>query len=49
MAMLSGLLGWPLARFGAHTGVTRLISLVVGGASITLGVAWGYPLIATFF
>lgn len=45
MATLSGLLGWPLARLGAHERVTRGISLVVGCMSMVLGVVWGYPLI----
>ncbi len=46
MAALSGLLGWPLARAGARQGVARGISAAVGVASITLGVFWGYPLVA---
>jgi hypothetical protein len=46
MAALSGLLGWPLARLGAHRRVTRGISFVVGCMSMTLGIIWGYPLIA---
>jgi hypothetical protein len=45
MAALSGLLGWPLARFGAHENVTRGISFVVGCVSVVLGIVWGYPLI----
>lgn len=45
MAMLSGLLGWPLARAGAHRGVARAVSLAVGCASIALGLFWGYPLV----
>jgi hypothetical protein len=45
MAALSGVLGWPLARLGAHRGLARAVSLVVGGVSIALGIAWGYPLI----
>jgi len=45
MAVLSGLLGWPLARLGAHEHVTRGISFVVGCMSMVLGVVWGYPLI----
>jgi len=45
MAVLSGLLGWPLARAGAHRGVARGISLVVGCTSIALGLFWGYPLL----
>lgn len=45
MAALSGLLGWPLARAGANRRVLRGLSLVVGCASIALGVFWGYPLL----
>jgi hypothetical protein len=46
MAALSGLLGWPLARLGAHHGVARAVSLVVGCTSVTLGVIWALPLVA---
>ncbi len=49
MAALSGLLGWPLARMGAHHVVVRMFSLVVGGISFALGLFWGYPLIAQLF
>lgn len=45
MAALSGLLGWPIARLGANQTFARVMSLVVGCVSITLGVAWGYPLL----
>jgi high-affinity nickel-transport protein len=45
MAALSGLLGWPLARLGSHQHVVRGISFVIGGASMVLGVVWGYPLV----
>jgi len=45
MAALSGILGWPLARAGAHRGVARSISFVVGLVSIALGVAWGWAVI----
>ena len=45
MAALSGLLGWPLARAGAHRDVARAISLAVGCASTALGLFWGYPLL----
>lgn len=41
MAMLSGLLGWPLARLGSHHVVTRTFSLVAGGVSVALGLSWG--------
>src|SRR6266545_991533 len=44
MAALSGLLGWPLARFGSNQAVARGISLMVGCGSIGLGLVWGYPL-----
>jgi hypothetical protein len=45
MAALSGLLGWPLARLGAHEAVGRGISFAVGCTSLVLGVFWGYPLL----
>jgi hypothetical protein len=44
MAVLSGLLGWPLARLGAHQAVGRGVSIAVGCVSIVLGLTWGYPL-----
>ena len=44
MALLSGLLGWPLARIGANRTTTRALSVVVGCVSIGLGIFWGYPL-----
>src|SRR6516164_5655094 len=46
MAVLSGLLGWPLARIGANRTVARGLSVVVGCVSIGLGLFWGYPLSA---
>ena len=49
MAALSGLLGWPLARLGAHEQVARGISVVVGCMSTGLGLAWGYPLVLRLF
>ena len=45
MAALSGLMGWPIARVGAHGAVARGVSLTVGCISIVLGLYWGYPLI----
>jgi hypothetical protein len=41
MAALSGVLGWPLARFGTHHRVARGISLAAGGVSIGIGIWWG--------
>lgn len=45
MAVLSGLLGWPVARLGSHHALARGLSMAVGGLSIALGLAWGYPLV----
>jgi High-affinity nickel-transport protein len=41
MAALSGLLGWPLARFGTHHLVARIVTLAVGCTSTLMGLAWG--------
>ena len=49
MAVLSGVLGWPLARLGAHRGVARAITFGVGVLSIVLGIAWGYPICAAMW
>jgi nitrile hydratase accessory protein len=45
MAILSGLLGWPLARLGSHRTTANGLSLAVGGVSTALGLFWGYPLV----
>jgi hypothetical protein len=45
MAMLSGFLGWPLARLGANRSLARGIAVVVGTISVTLGVVWGIRLL----
>ncbi len=44
MAMLSGLLGWPLARFGGNRLFVRTVALVVGAVSTALGVVWASSL-----
>ena len=44
MAILSGLLGWPLAKIGANRTMMRALSVTVGCLSIGLGIFWGYPL-----
>jgi len=46
MAVLSGLLGWPLARVGGDGRTMRILSLAVGTVSTALGVIWGAPVIA---
>jgi nitrile hydratase accessory protein len=45
MVVLSGLMGWPLARLGAHHVCARMLSLTVGCVSSALGLFWGYPFI----
>src|SRR6478735_7749417 len=42
MAALSGLLGWPLARLGAHQAVVRSVTFLVGALSTAFGLYWGY-------
>jgi nitrile hydratase accessory protein len=49
MVVLSGLLGWPLARMGAHHLCARIFSLAAGSVSTALGLFWGYPLIEGYF
>lgn len=49
MAALSGVLGWPVARFGSRRAVGRGVSLLLGCISIGLGLVWGYPLMARLF
>jgi nitrile hydratase accessory protein len=49
MAALSGLLGWPLARFGGNRLFVRAVTVVVGAASTALGLVWGYPLVKEWF
>jgi hypothetical protein len=49
MAALSGLLGWPLARLGTHSGVVRSVSMAVGVMSVALGLVWGYPVVGRIF
>jgi nitrile hydratase accessory protein len=49
MAVLSGLLGWTLARVGGHRATVCSLSLAIGGASTALGLFWGYPLVSRLF
>ena len=49
MAVLSGLLGWPLARFGGHRTTVGVLSMAVGSVSIALGLLWGLALFRRLF
>jgi high-affinity nickel-transport protein len=49
MAIVSGLLGWPLARLGANQLVARTVSLTVGCVSTLLGVWWGLSTVVSAF
>jgi len=46
MAVLSSVLGWPIARLQGHAGFARGLSALVGCVSIALGLFWGYPFVA---
>jgi len=45
MAIVSGLLGWPLARLGANQALARTVSITVGCVSTLLGVWWGIRIV----
>jgi high-affinity nickel-transport protein len=49
MAVLSGLVGWPLARIAAHPWAVRTLSIGVGSVSVILGLVWSAPLLARWF
>jgi high-affinity nickel-transport protein len=49
MTILSGLLGWPLARAGGRYETARALSLAAGSVSIAFGVSWGVPLVSRLF
>jgi nitrile hydratase accessory protein len=49
MVVLSGLMGWPIARLGTHHVSVRTLSLAVGCVSTALGLFWVYPFIERVF
>jgi high-affinity nickel-transport protein len=49
MVVLSGLLGWPLARLGGHHVCARTFALAAGSVSTALGLFWAYPFIEGLF
>jgi high-affinity nickel-transport protein len=46
MVVLSGLLGWQIARMGTDRTVVRTFSLAAGCVSTVLGLFWGYPFLS---
>jgi hypothetical protein len=46
MALLSGVVGWPLARLARHSWAGRAIGVGAGALSLALGLVWAYPLLA---
>jgi nitrile hydratase accessory protein len=46
MAVLSGLLGWPIARVGGHRWLGRAIFVVVGCTSAALGLSWAQTILS---
>ena len=49
MAILSGLLGWPIARIGGNRVLARAIFLVVGCTSTAFGLSWGQTILSRLF
>jgi hypothetical protein len=45
MALLSGLVGWPLARLGRNALMARLLCMTSGCLAAGLGVAWAWPIL----
>jgi hypothetical protein len=46
MALLSGLVGWPLARLGRNAQTARLLCVTSGFLAAGLGVAWAWPILS---
>jgi hypothetical protein len=49
MVVLSGVLGWQIARVGGDRRILRTLSLAVGCVSTVLGLFWGVPIISHWF
>ena len=45
MAVLSGLVGWPLARLAQNSAWARRLSAATGLLAATVGVAWTWPIV----
>jgi hypothetical protein len=42
MSALSGVAGWPLARFARRPGTARAVFALAGACSVVLGAVWGW-------
>ena len=49
MVVLSGLLGWTVAKAGSDRFVARTLSVAAGALSIGLGFAWSVPIVEALF
>ena len=49
MAVLSGLVGFPLARLSRREGAMRWLSAATGVFSVAFGLFWGWPLVGRLF
>ena len=49
MVVLSGLLGWTVAKAGSDRFVARTLSVAAGALSIGLGFAWAVPIVEALF
>jgi hypothetical protein len=49
MAILSGIIGWPVARLARCPGVARAFLLAAGAVSTVLGLFWGAPVVRHVF
>jgi nitrile hydratase accessory protein len=49
MAVLSGVIGWNIARLGHHRSIVRGLSLAIGSLSTALGLSWAVSLLDRVF
>jgi hypothetical protein len=49
MAALTGVLGWPLARWTKSPKGAKVTLAATGALSLAMGIAWGAPILARAF
>jgi High-affinity nickel-transport protein len=49
MSALTGVLGWPLARWTRRPVGAKVTLAAAGALSLVMGIAWGAPIVARFF